>query len=769
MSRYLSPAKICIVVLIDVYHHHEAQPADIIHLLSFISQYILRKSHSASDEKEAANLQSLTLNSFESLLTPLTSNFPGRSLYDVFLRYLWALSSLEKLDELFEKSRSADSDAPSNCLPITPTSPIGQFLRRCHLEFVRLQFSDSQQLWEDLTIFREPSWPAWASRNPDDATLFIQLEGGDLGYVSPVLIDRQNKRRIDGHETLASQDLLASTIQQQLEVLQSSGCRLPTEMEQQLARMVQHALSTPADVHFIKFFDTWRSGAYSDAIDCLHQYFDYAIEGYGSSQNIKTYHQYALLHLAVLHADFECYDEAIAAMDECIATARENQDSRCLNFGLSWLVHLRKAHPEYASHEKMTQGAAFGGDESDILFFLQQKALESKDWTQLSSTMLSQAESMVQDSGNIPKALEFSYQSHHLNLKYSLHSLQPIQSRMHAALFSLIGARAVADFNLSTFDGIYADKATRPELLGMKCMEAYHQVARGRYDQAMQKLRDVVPTSHRTLRMQNLHLGFANMVRFKRALHRNEMFLAGRLLGQITVLRGTVEPDVAFETHALEIEYLRKSGEANQAFEKIAHLFDQFRERQDNAQTHRIRLLIIKANMWAHVGRAPKGFSVALRAANAAYTSMLMPLFWAAISALATILDQLQEFEAAQQLLDSIIPKAIEGADVMLVAQLYSKLTDAYVGRAFKDHISGSKEREQLLNTAQMYLERAKEAYDRVEDVDGILSCLERKAMLFRYRGDDGLAEEVDKMYEAEMDEARKREDEARGKDIKQT
>lgn len=60
-------------------------------------------------------------------------------------------------------------------------------------------------------------------------------------------------------------------------------------------------------------------------------------------------------------------------------------------------------------------------------------------------------------------------------------------------------------------------------------------------------------------------------------------------------------------------------------------------------------------------------------------------------------------------------------------------------------------------------------AYDRVEDVDGILSCLERKAMLFRYRGDDGLAEEVDKMYEAEMDEARKREDEARGKDIKQT
>lgn len=68
------------------------------------------------------------------------------------------------------------------------------------------------------------------------------------------------------------------------------------------------------------FFDAWRSGAYTEAIDHLHRYFDYAIEGNGSTQNIKTYHQYALLHLAVLHADFGCYGEAIAAMNECIGT-----------------------------------------------------------------------------------------------------------------------------------------------------------------------------------------------------------------------------------------------------------------------------------------------------------------------------------------------------------------------------------------------------------------------------------------------------------------
>lgn len=74
-----------------------------------------------------------------------------------------------------------------------------------------------------------------------------------------------------------------------------------------------------------RFFDAWRAGAYQDAIDALHRYFDYSMEGYGSLHNIKTYHQYALLHLAVLHADFGCFEEAISAMNECIATGTHSQ------------------------------------------------------------------------------------------------------------------------------------------------------------------------------------------------------------------------------------------------------------------------------------------------------------------------------------------------------------------------------------------------------------------------------------------------------------
>lgn len=75
------------------------------------------------------------------------------------------------------------------------------------------------------------------------------------------------------------------------------------------------------------------------------------------------------------------------------------------------------------------------------------------------------------------------------------------------------------------------------------------------------------------------------------------------------------------------------------------------------AYIHRIRLLIIKANLWAHVGKPTKGFSIALRAANAGYMRCLLPYVCQGVAALAAILIELEEYEAARRLLDSVIPK----------------------------------------------------------------------------------------------------------------
>lgn len=136
-----------------------------------------------------------------------------------------------------------------------------------------------------------------------------------------------------------------------------------------------------------RFFDAWRAGDYTSSFDNLHRYFDYTMQ-----TRDKTHYQYALLHMAILQADFGCFSEAIAAMNETIATARENQDMSCLNFSLSYLNHLAKAHP------KQIRASGYGGmlgSERDGLSFLKSKARETKTWGLLSSTLLSEAKMLL--------------------------------------------------------------------------------------------------------------------------------------------------------------------------------------------------------------------------------------------------------------------------------------------------------------------------------------------------------------------------------------
>ena len=104
MSRFLSPSKICLVILIELYRANEAQPSDSVTILSFISHHILTRSSDLQlDESKSRPSSIASVKDLEKLLSPLTSAFPGRSLFDLFLRHLWSLTSLEHLEELFQR------------------------------------------------------------------------------------------------------------------------------------------------------------------------------------------------------------------------------------------------------------------------------------------------------------------------------------------------------------------------------------------------------------------------------------------------------------------------------------------------------------------------------------------------------------------------------------------------------------------------------------------------------------------------------------------
>lgn len=108
----------------------------------------------------------------------------------------------------------------------------------------------------------------------------------------------------------------------------------------------------------------------------------------------RTFYQYALLNLAILQADFGCHSEAVPAMQEAIATARENKDVSCLNFCMSWLYHFGKAFP---SEMKDIQNSGMLGSEVEALSFLKAKAKDAEMWSLLSTTLLSEAKLGLQN------------------------------------------------------------------------------------------------------------------------------------------------------------------------------------------------------------------------------------------------------------------------------------------------------------------------------------------------------------------------------------
>ena len=102
----------------------------------------------------------------------------------------------------------------------------------------------------------------------------------------------------------------------------------------------------------------------------------------------RTNYHYALLTLAILQADFGCYAEAVAAILEAIATARENKDQPCLTYSLSWLSNFSKTHPQEI---KEVQKSGMLGTEKEALGVLKVKAREASLWSLLGICLLGEA------------------------------------------------------------------------------------------------------------------------------------------------------------------------------------------------------------------------------------------------------------------------------------------------------------------------------------------------------------------------------------------
>lgn len=183
MTRYLTPSKIGLLVLIELYTDGIVSTSSTISILSFILAQLLPSSSVKQYGRASATPQYpvLDLEIFEILLKSHSAGggHPGRTLWDHFLAKLWKIDSLDALHEFFARlnnllAKSREDIKKDGEMGIPPPSgdmillsrisPFGSFLRKAKIEFERLKFGDVLQLWTSFMRWRQPSKAYWARR-----------------------------------------------------------------------------------------------------------------------------------------------------------------------------------------------------------------------------------------------------------------------------------------------------------------------------------------------------------------------------------------------------------------------------------------------------------------------------------------------------------------------------------------------------------------------------------------------------------------------------
>lgn len=191
MARYLNPAKIGLLVLMQLYVE-EAIPSDaIVPVLSFITSHTMGHEAGGTATTQAARWARsertvsliISIKDFEKLLGsfPFVMGMPGRKLWDQFLTRLWDINSLDALNEFFENlelllaktkeelRKLSEAGVPDmeEGIQIARNSPFGVFIRRAMVEFQRLRFHDSAELWKDFVRYRQPTAHHQKRKNPN--------------------------------------------------------------------------------------------------------------------------------------------------------------------------------------------------------------------------------------------------------------------------------------------------------------------------------------------------------------------------------------------------------------------------------------------------------------------------------------------------------------------------------------------------------------------------------------------------------------------------
>ncbi|KAF9157126.1 anaphase promoting complex subunit 5 [Linnemannia schmuckeri] len=283
---------------------------------------------------------------------------------------------------------------------LEPSSVLGLYVRKARIEFRKLSFEEVCKCYTALEIYSSaldhPTVPS-----PTDRRQYSQSPGGSalmsLFDVEKYL-DTQTDKLSDPSQSSIPDDLLAHVYE------------------------IQSRMPALAKTHYITCLHAQQMGDFEIAIQSLYRFFDYCI-----SMQDQVLYQYALLNLAMLHARFSNYDQALIALEETIEMARSQLDQECLSYASNWLNRMTRTIPGTGSDMNKAQTLAELAGEMD-----EQSSQYLTSLNELNNAKQLQGEST-------PRALESLVKASSINMRHSLEGVGGVVNLFQSRIWGAYG------------------------------------------------------------------------------------------------------------------------------------------------------------------------------------------------------------------------------------------------------------------------------------------------------------------------------------------
>ncbi|KAK9469469.1 anaphase-promoting complex subunit 5-domain-containing protein [Lipomyces arxii] len=697
LAQFITPPKIAVICLIEVYCSRlialHARTKVLMLLLNWI------------DAKYSC-LFLLKLEDFESALKDIPT-VHNQTVRDVLLQRIAEIYSIDVLysvisdiDDQFFIDPESKSGAKRTL--VSSTSVVGHFLRRCYVDFKAMEFERRLDLWQSFCLF--------SGRN--------SFDGIPAGFPVPLL-----SPVADSNDTIASEDV-TRLFEFQIEYMQKHGCSLTKEMLERLEYVVTHTSKIPSSVYYIRFLHGWRSGDYQEAFENLHRYFDYTMHN-----NDKLFYQYALLNLAILQAEFNCFSEAVWAIQETIKTARENKDSVCLNFAMSWLYHFQKSHPRECPPPTNSDEAT--------LQFLKIKSKESGMLNLQSIVYLSEAKTLITTGGSIVLIFEALTKSSYINAQTNLLESVGAQYVIQSTLWTRLGVSSLGRCYTDIYLGLFKEKAFVEDMVKIVFRSAYALVNIGKYDDALKMLSEVESIAAQSLRIHQIWVSYNLLILFKRAI-KNSRFTEAEILEQRLKAIDDVLEDCVLEIEWCRIELYLRTGRAEAALTRASECLDLAVGDSSDINSQLVFMIAYSRTM-LQLGRPLRGYALLMRCIAMAEKACLVPTMLDSVCYLCEIFNSIKQHQPVLAVLDIAMPQIIECENTELLGRAYFETVKAIVGASNLSSTSGGGnmdlETKGKMAHAIRYAKLAYAEFERMEDVSVMIQITSMLTRLYKVLG----------------------------------